>query len=112
LNLLGKNLFAEIAKSNSSDPTSVSVLHSVNLAVLQNFYNLSNVMIYGRDLFDSTKLVDPQPVDWPLFSQNTSRLLAADTATGYSLNELVDSLQNNSVVLHSSFGALLCDFID
>ncbi len=94
-----------------NDSRVMSVLHSVNLAVLAKFYDLTNASIMSHDLFDFSELKEPKPIEWPIFEADSERLLAADKAAGYSLEKLAISMQNDSVVLHSSSEALLHDLI-
>ena len=87
--------------------TRTPVLHSVNLAVMRHFYDMTNVSISGRDLFAPSRLEDQPAVDWPLFSDNTSGVLARDKEAGYDLAKLAESLKNESVVYHSPSEAVL-----
>ena len=91
--------------------TSTSVLHAVNLIVLQHFYDLDNVNLSGSTLLPPTNLPPLLPLRLPLFSENASRLLAADESLDYSLRKLANSLANDSVVLHSPSEAILYDYI-
>lgn len=74
-----------VCKSNNTVPT--SVLHTVNLALLQNFYDLTNETISGRDLFRASEPIEPKPLNLQLFSDNTNRLLSADKESSYSCQQ-------------------------
>src|SRR5208282_1652643 len=91
--------------------TKTPVLHSVNLAVMRQFYDMTNKSILGRDLFPPSEMEDHPPIDWPLFSDNTSELLSRDKEAGYDLSKLSEGLQNKSVIFHSSSEAVLHDFM-
>ena len=92
--------------------SSASVLHGVNLIILQNFYDLANVTLTGNTLFSPNRTYTPAPLRLPIFGENTSRLLASDESIGYSLRKLVSSLANESIVLHSPSEAILYDYIN
>jgi hypothetical protein len=79
---------------------------------MRHFYDMTNISISGRDLFAPSKLEDQPAVDWPLFADNTSGILARDKEAGYDLGKLADSLKNNSVVYHSPSEAALDDLLD
>jgi hypothetical protein len=79
---------------------------------MRHFYDMTNVSISGRDLFAPSKLTDQPAIDWPLFADNTSGILARDKEAGYDLGKLADSLNNNSVVYHSPSEAALDDLFD
>ena len=91
--------------------TSTSVLHAVNLIVLQHFYDLDNGNLSGSTLLPPANLPPLLPLRLPLFSENATRLLAADESLDYSLRKLANSLANDSVVLHSPSEAILYDYI-
>jgi hypothetical protein len=97
--------------SDCTSTARTSVSHGVNLIVLQHFYDMNNVTLTGNTLFSPSRLNSPTPLHVPLFSDQTSRLLAADESVSYSLNKLASSLQNDSVVLHSSSDAILYDYL-
>jgi len=78
---------------------------------MRHFYDMTNVSISGRDLFAPSRLEDQPAVDWPLFSDNTSGVLARDKEAGYDLAKLAESLKNESVVYHSPSEAVLDDLI-
>ena len=62
---------------------------------------MANNTITGRDLIDSADLEEQPPIEFPLFADNISHILANDKAAGFALDKLADSLQNGSVVLHT-----------
>jgi hypothetical protein len=95
----------------TSTARSASVYHGVNLIILQHFYDMNNFTLTGNTLFSPARLNSPTSLHIPLFSDQTSRLLAADESVSYSLNKLTSSLQNDSVVLHSSSDAILYDYL-
>src|SRR5664279_4415926 len=65
----------------------------------------------GKNLFAEGEFKPLAPLNWPLFADNTSRLLASDKEASYSLKKLADGLQNDSFVLHSSSEALVYDLL-
>jgi hypothetical protein len=101
----------ELSGCNRNATTRSTVQYTVNLALLHTFYVMANYSISGRDLIDPTKIKDLPPIDWPLFSANTSQIVAKDKADSYSLIKLAANLENNSVVFHSPSEALLYDYI-
>ena len=74
-----------------------TVLHSVNLALLQLFYQMTNNSLTGSNLFKPTELKPIQPIEFPFFAE-TNRLLSADSAPSRSLKKLSELLDNESVV--------------
>jgi hypothetical protein len=90
---------------------SSSFLHAVNLPLLKSFYNMTNHTIAGDTLFSPLQLQPLDDLHLPLFGDEVSRLLAADKTVGYSLNKMADSLQNESVVLHSNAEAMLLEYL-
>lgn len=90
--------------------------YPVNLAILQNFYDLTNFTIQGRRptgnrLPPGGEVVDLANLELPLFAEKTNRLLSADSEASYSLHKLANNLQNESVALHGSAEALLYDYL-
>ena len=92
--------------------TTTTTLHTVNLAVLQKWYDLSNHSLAGEPLLRADQLIQPQPVNWKLFSSNISRQLAADSELSYSLNKIADRFQNNSFIFHNPSEAVLYDILN
>jgi len=82
----------ELTDCNPYTFTITPLLHSVNLAVMQHFYDMTNASIWGRDLFNPNNVDDQPAVDWPLFSDNASGVLVRDKEAGYDLAKLVKSL--------------------
>jgi len=99
------------AACDSLAPSNTTLLHAINLPVLQKFYDLSNASIVGESLLSASQLVDPEPLHWPLMSQNITRMLAADKDVSYSLNKIADSLRNDSFVFHSPSEVMLYDLL-
>jgi hypothetical protein len=91
--------------------TTVDVLHSVNLAVLQSFYDLANISLTGNKLNRPVSLREAQPLKLPLFGDGTAKLLAADESTSYSLKSLTDGLKNDTVILHTPAEAVLKELL-
>jgi hypothetical protein len=89
----------------------VDVLHSVNLAVLQSFYDLANVSLTGNKLNKPASLREAQPLKLPFFGDGTAKLLAADESTSYSLRRLTDSLKNDTIILHTPAEAVLKELL-
>ena len=66
-----KRTIAPMPRCNSNSITA-SILHPVNpvnLALLHNFYDTTNVSITGRDLFNASELGVPKPLNWPMFAE-------------------------------------------
>jgi len=72
---------------------------------------MTKISISGLDLFAPSKLENQPATDWPLFSDNTSDVLARDKEAGYDLAKLAESLKNESVVYHSPSEAVLDDLL-
>jgi hypothetical protein len=89
----------------------VQVSHALNLAVLQTFYEMSNASLNGAQLVNVSLLKTVQPINLPFFSDQTDKLLAADEAASYSLKKLTESLQNDSVILHTPAEAVVHDLL-
>jgi hypothetical protein len=89
----------------------VQVSHALNLAVLQTFYELSNASLNGAQLVNVSLLKTVKPINFPIFSDQTYKLLAADGAASYSLKKLTESLQNDSVILHTPAEAVVHDLL-
>ena len=87
------------------------LLHGVNLALIQQFYDYTNLSISGRNLFDQTEYKKLEEIHFPIFIENTTRYLANDQKISYSLKKLATSLENDSLILHSPSEALLLDYI-
>jgi hypothetical protein len=99
-----------IVRENDCDtnqPLTSSILHGINLPLLQTFYDLTNETISGRNLFSPDELKRPTPLHLPVFGHNITQMLAADTAAGYSLEKLASSLKNDSVVFHTPAEVML-----
>ena len=86
--------------------------HPVNLAILQNFYDMTNVSaLNGEARTRQSEFGNIADLKLPLFAEKTDRLLAADTERSYSLHKLINTLQNESVVLHGPTEGLLYDYV-
>jgi hypothetical protein len=94
-----------------SRKTTVDVLHSVNLAVLQSFYDLANVSLTGNKLNKPASLREAQPLKLPFFGNGTAKLLPTDESTNYSPRRLTDSLKNDMVILHTPAEAVLKELL-
>jgi hypothetical protein len=81
-------------------------LYSVNLTVLQSFYDLTNATVSGKVLTPLNKLQETQPLDLPFFEKGVDKWLAADEAASYSLKNVGEGLQNDTVILHTSAEAV------
>ena len=91
---------------NISDTT---VYHAVNLAVLNTFYDITNVTITGQSLLRSKeKLSLDDNFKLPIFGDDDiDQYLAADESISYSLRKLSRSLENDTVIYHSVSEALI-----
>jgi hypothetical protein len=92
---------------DTTNETTSSLLHAVHVPLLQTFYEVANQTLSGRMLIPPSELRRPQELTLPIFGQNLSKILAADTAAGYSLTKLAESLQNKSVVYHTPADAIV-----
>ena len=93
------------------DQERVSVAHAINLIMLQTFYDMENTKLNGSVLFQPESRIRANDIVLPLFSDNTTKLLASDQEASYSLRKLAAGLQNQSVVLHGPSEALLYDYL-
>ena len=98
---------AIISNQCVGNSTANTVLHPVNLIVLQHFYNLTNV----TSLFSTADKLNVDPLKLPLFGDNVNKLLAADDEVGYSLRKQANSMQNDTTVYHSLTEAMLADYL-
>ena len=101
---------SELQGCSPSDVQDTKLQFGVNAILLQTFYDLGNFTVTGKDLFDTHQ--DFDPIHWPIFSDNVSRLLAHDAQISYSLKQVASSLQNNSPILHSAAEGLLLDYME
>jgi hypothetical protein len=85
--------------------------HAVNLIVLQHFYDTSNLTITGKSLMSEDNKLLPEGVNWKLYGEKVTSLLAADDTASYSLKKLASNLQNESVVFHTPAEAILSSII-
>ena len=90
----------------------IQPLHAVNLIVLQKFYDMENITLSGKALITVPDLPSQQLLHIPLFGNNVSRALAADTAIAYSLNKIAKAIQNDSVIFHSAGEAKLHEILN
>jgi len=82
------------------------------LAILQNFYDMTNVTALNGEAWPrQSEFGNIAELKLPLFAEKTDRLLAADTERSYSLHKLVNNLQNESVVLHGPAEGILYDYV-
>ena len=94
---------------NESDS---SMLYTVNLIVLQHFYDITNLTMTGKSRMTPEDRILPVGVKWEFYGEKVSKLLAADDSASYSLKKLAASLQNESQVYHTPAEALLSDIIN
>ena len=94
---------------NYTSQTDVS--HAINMAVLRTFYEATNDSLTGAQLLDPSMMETIQPIKFPFFSEQTDKLLAADETASYSLKKLTESLQNDSVILHTPAEAVIHDYL-
>jgi hypothetical protein len=91
--------------------TGSTVLHTVNLIVLQHFYDTTNLTVTGKSLMSPENKLTPEGVNWKTYGEKVSNLLAADTSASYSLKKLAESLQNDSTVFHTPAESILSDIL-
>ena len=105
---------SDIVKRSCIDQNSTDskIEHVINLAMLQHFYDITNLTASGKTLFGSNDKIIPEQVNWNLYSEKVSNLLAADDSQKYSLQKLAASLKNNSVAFHSPVEVLLSEIIN
>ena len=104
----GVSIVGNLCPENS---TEFSIMHAVNLIVLQNFYDITNHSLTGKTLFSTENKIVPQGVNWEFFGEKISTLLSADDTASYSLRKLANSLQNESTIFHTQAEALLSSYI-
>lgn len=98
--------------NNSTESGNSEVLHAVNLVLLQKFYELDNQSMNAELLKVTSQVIDPQDIKIPLFSENTTRILAQDQQQSYVLNRIVEAMENTTDhITHGSAEALLFDYI-
>ena len=107
----GRIVQKEIQGCHWDGPAGVSVMHPVNLALLQQFYDTGNENLSTQLLLDPSQVKRPVDLNLPFFGSNISQILAADKTDGYILSKVAESLKNNSVIYHSPSEALLNDVI-
>jgi hypothetical protein len=106
--LLASEIAISAENPNCDNYTSQTQMsQAMNLAVIQAFYELNNVSLYGARLVDAKVLETVQPINLPFFSDRTNKLLAANKEAGYSLKKLTESVQNGSVILHTPADAVV-----
>jgi hypothetical protein len=82
------------------------------LVLLQKFYDLDNETVDAEILKVTEQAKKPQDITIPLFSENTTRILAQDQKQAYALNQIVDAMANTTDhISYSSAEALLLDYI-
>jgi hypothetical protein len=89
-----------------------TVLHAVNLIILQSFYDLTNRNFTGSQLLLDNEYHNASSLHLPFFGDNTTKLLNADKSVSYSLQKLVSTLQNDSVVFHNPAEAMLDQLLE
>lgn len=104
------NVVERICPTDQSDSDS-TILHAVNLIVLQHFYDMTNLSITGKTLLNQYERISPAAVNWKLYGDKVDKLLAADNSASYSLSKLAASLQNDSKIFHTPAEVLLEDII-
>ena len=114
--LAGGNRLNDVGKADeegcNEKHTESKILHAVNLAMLDAFYEGVNDSLTGQELFNASLDSTLSPLFVPIFGENMTRLLAADKTASYSLKRLAESLENESVAFHSPTEALLVDYIN
>jgi hypothetical protein len=89
----------------------VEVRHSVNLAILQSFYEVTNISLSGRSLLRAEQVPEHQALELKFFGEATDKLWAADEAASYSLKRLSESLKNDSVIMHTPAEAIVHEML-
>jgi len=79
-----------------------SVYHAVNLAVLNTFYEMTNISIDGKTLIhNKDKLSLDDNFKLPIFKDdNVEKYLAADESASYSLKKLARIMENETIIYH------------
>ena len=90
-----------------------SVYHAVNLAVLNEFYDMTNITIDGQTLLrNKDKLALDDNSKLPIFRDDSiEKYLAADESASYSLKKLARAMENETVIYHSSSEAIIDRYI-
>lgn len=107
----GRTVQKEIQGCHWDGPAAARVMHPVNLALLQQFYETGNETLSTQLLWEPSKVQRPTDLNLPFFGNNISQILAADKTDGYLLSKVAQSLKNSSVIYHSPAEALLNDVI-
>ena len=98
-------------KSCDNSSSKSEFRHTINLAVLHTFYDMSNVSFTGTTLLTANQLTEHHPLELPFFADSTAKLWAADDTTSYSLRKLSEGLRNQTIILHSPAEAIVHDFL-
>jgi hypothetical protein len=86
-----------------------SVYHAVNLAVLNEFYDKTNITYDGQTLLrNKDELALDDNFKLPIFRDDSiEKYLAADESASYSLKKLAWAMENETVIYHSSSEAII-----
>jgi hypothetical protein len=109
------SLFSEWDCTSKEKEGSVILHAAYNAAALKSFYDLTNATLSGTELVDSDKIADTQSLQLSFFSDNVTRLLAADTERSYSLRKIVETLNSSNTsnsILHSASEAILLNYLN
>jgi hypothetical protein len=107
----GKLILKEMQGCHWDGPASTTILHPINLALLQQFYETGNESLSAKLLLNPSDVKQPAALHLSMFGNNVSQILAADKTDGYLLAKVAESLKNESVIYHSPTDALLNDVI-
>ena len=93
--------------------TTNTVYHAVNLAMLNEFYDMGNITMDGKTLLRiRSKLSGADEFKLPLFGyDNVDKLLSADETASYSLKRLAENLKNNTVIYHTASEAMITRYL-
>lgn len=106
-----KESIIETESCDTNDVNDTVIMSSINLALLQSLYDLSNVTLEADKLFPLESNISLQPLNFKLLSTATQNLLASDATLSFSIKKMAENLKNDSIILHNPTEALLLDFI-
>lgn len=79
-----------------SNNSTVEVMHSVNLAVLQSLYDAGNISLTGVKFNKPASQRDAQSLKSPIFGDVTDTFLAADEGPAIRIKSLLEAVLHYS----------------
>jgi hypothetical protein len=114
ISLSGDRLNCVTSTKGATGNISTEILHTVNLILLQKFYDMDNDTLDAETLLSAynAAINSTEDLELPLFSEQTNRILASDKQLSYSLNHIVAAMANETDhISYDSAEARLLDYI-